>query len=174
MMHLAMLRRMLRPRNGSRNQRCQSPGPGLLLLFLLAMGTTLCLAAEDQTNHLNVLLIIADDMNTRLGCYGDPVAKTPNMDRLAARGVRFDRAYCPYPLCNPSRSSFLSGKRPGTTRILDNLTPPRTYLTNLVFLPEYFQAHGYFTARFGKILHEKFENAISWDFEKTSAEKPSG
>ena len=112
---------------------------------------------------LNVLLIAVDDLNNRLGCYGDPVVKTPNIDRLAARGMRFDRAYCSYPLCNPSRTALLSGRRPETTRILDNDTPPRTYLKNVVFLPEHFRQHGYFTARVGKIAHGKFEDAVSWD-----------
>ncbi len=111
----------------------------------------------------NVLLIAVDDLNNRLGCYGDPLVKSPNIDRLAARGVRFDRAYCNYPLCNPSRTSLLSGRRPETTRILDNMTPPRTHLGSVEFLPEYYRRHGYFTARVGKIAHGRFEDAVSWD-----------
>ena len=108
---------------------------------------------------LNVLMIAVDDLNNRIGCYGDPVVKTPNIDRLAHRGVRFDRAYCNYPLCNPTRTSLLSGKRPETTRIFNNNVQPRTYLGDAVFLPEYYKAHGYFTARVGKIAHGRFEHA---------------
>ncbi|MGH9661696.1 MAG: sulfatase-like hydrolase/transferase, partial [Bryobacteraceae bacterium] len=118
---------------------------------------------EAQPRRLNILLIAVDDLNNRLGCYGDPVVKTPHIDRLAARGVRFDRAYCQYPLCNPSRTSLLSGRRPDTTRILDNRTPPRTHLGDVAFLPEHFRKHGYFTGRVGKIAHGAFEDAVAWD-----------
>ncbi|MBL8175281.1 MAG: sulfatase [Bryobacterales bacterium] len=129
-------------------------------MMAASLGAT---AAFGQRGKMNVLLIAVDDLNTRLGCYGDPVAKTPNIDRLAQRGIRFDRAYCNYPVCNASRTSLLSGFRPDKTKILDNRTPPRTTLKDAVFLPEYFHQHGYFTARVGKIAHGAFEDAVSWD-----------
>jgi len=109
--------------------------------------------------RLNVLFIAVDELN----CYGNTMVRSPHIDRLAARGVRFARAYCQYPLCNPSRTSLLSGRRPEATRIWDNTTPPRTYLKDVVFLPEYFHQHGYFTARVGKIAHGRFEDAVAWD-----------
>lgn len=110
----------------------------------------------------NVLMISVDDLSPRIACYGDPVAKTPNLDRLARHGVRFERAYCNYPLCNPSRASVLSGRRPENTRIHDNTLSARTFLGDSVaFLPEYFKAHGYFTGRIGKVAH--FEKVVQWD-----------
>src|SRR5262245_55765039 len=75
-----------------------------LLLSMVVLSVGVMPAAP--TPSKNVLFIIADDLNNLLGCYGDPLAKTPHLDRLAARGVRFDRAYCTYPLCGPSRNSF--------------------------------------------------------------------
>jgi iduronate 2-sulfatase len=132
-------------------------------------------AAEPAQKKPNVLLIVVDDLNCAVGCYGHPVVKTPNIDRLAARGVRFEHAYCQYPLCNPSRTSFLSGRLPDHTRIFDNNTPPRTTLgANVVFLPEHFKAHGYFTARVGKVAHGKYEDAVRWDVSENARRGEAG
>lgn len=127
--------------------------------------------------RLNVVLIISDDLNNDLGCYGHALVKSPVIDRLAARGVRFDRAYCQFPLCNPSRVSFLSGLRPDTTQIMDLETPTRRFLKDAVFLPQYFRAHGYKTLKVGKVFHtgEGFEDPSSWDVdirESAEAKKP--
>lgn len=115
-------------------------------LFALLLCSTLSIVtAETTARRLNVIHIISDALNNTLGCYGNPVVKSPSIDRIAARGMRFDRGYCQYPTCNASRASFLSGRRPETTRIVDNHTPHRTFLDDAVFLPEYFRQQGYRT-----------------------------
>ncbi|MBC7369777.1 MAG: sulfatase [Undibacterium sp.] len=126
------------------------------------------LAAAGQPVALqpvNVLLIIVDDLTTTLGCYGNREVKSPHIDRLAARGVRFDRAYCQYPLCNPSRVSFLSGRRPETSGVYSLAISARTALPDAVMLPQFFRQRGYFTGGAGKIFHNaKMSDAASWDF----------
>ena len=129
-------------------------------------------ALRAASSKLNVLMIAVDDLNTRIGCWGDPVVKTPNIDRLAARGIRFDRAYCHYPLCNPSRTALLSGLRPDTTQVFDNNTPPRTTIGKVPFLPEWFSQHGYFTARVGKVAHGRYEDAVTWDISEDARPGP--
>lgn len=101
---------------------------------------------------LNVLFIVADDLRVELGCYGSP-AKTPNIDALAKTGVRFDRAYCQQALCNPSRSSFLTGRRPDTLRLHINSVHFRERNPDVVTLPQHFKEHGYETRDVGKIFH---------------------
>src|SRR5438094_1860472 len=114
-----------------------------------------------------MLFIVSDDMNTALDCYGHPLVQTPHIARLAARGVRFDRTYCQFPLCNPSRASFLSGRRPDSTRVYTLQTPVRRHIENAVFLPELFRRNSYFTAHAGKVFHtgEAMEDPRSWDEE---------
>ena len=124
-------------------------------------------AASGQTTagapRPNVLFIAVDDLNTDVGTYGRTMVQTPNLDRLAARGRRFDRAYAQYPLCNPSRTSVLSGRLPEDTGVTTNNTDPRVAMPGADFLPQHFREHGYHTAYVGKIFHKGFEDEkYSW------------
>lgn len=137
----------------------------------VVLATVPPLLAGDAPRRPNVLFIVVDDLCCDLGCYGAAV-KTPNIDKLAARGVRFDRAYCQYPVCNASRTSLLTGLRPDATGVLENKTPFREKLPDVVTLPQLFRASGYFTCSLGKVIHVGtdaagkrvfYQDAKSWD-----------
>ncbi len=131
-----------------------------LPLLCLALATGLAGFAADRPN---VLFISIDDLRTEVGAFGSARAQTPHLDRLAAQGVKFDRAYCQYPLCNPSRASLLTGRYPVTSELYGNRDNFTAWHPDWVSLPKYFRQHGYFTARFGKIFHgDTIDDAAAW------------
>ncbi|MCG9127703.1 sulfatase-like hydrolase/transferase [Candidatus Poribacteria bacterium] len=117
-------------------------------------------ASADE--RYNVLFIMVDDLRPLLGCYGHTEIYTPNIDRLASRGTVFNRAYCQFPVCNPSRASILTGLRPETTKVLDNYSHYRDTVPDVISLPQYFKKHGYHTRSIGKIMHGPFDDEVSW------------
>ncbi len=110
----------------------------------------------------NVLLLFSDDLRTELGCYGVEGIKTPQIDALARRSVRFDRAYVQYPLCNPSRASLLTGRYPTATGVLSNNELLFSRRPDWDTLPKYFRKHGYATLRTGKIFHGGYDDTEAW------------
>ncbi len=113
-------------------------------------------------DHPNVLVIAIDDLRDELGCYGAAHIHSPNIDAVAASGVRFNRAYCQYAVCGPSRASVFSGLRPDSTGVTSNKFHFRDRNPEIVALPQLFKNHGYYTRGLGKILHNNMDDPPSW------------
>ncbi len=131
------------------------------------------LCDDVDTTKWNVLFLICDDLNCDLGCYGHPMVKSPNIDRLAKRGVRFENAYCQYPLCGPSRASFMTGLYPDQTLVHRNAIYIREHVPNVQTMSQMFRNNGYLATRIGKIYHYNVPKHIgtsghddpySWDY----------
>jgi arylsulfatase A-like enzyme len=135
----------------------------IICVVALAVSFVVPAAAQKKSKtKYNILFIISDDLRPELGSYGNSLIKTPNIDKIAARGVRFDRAYAQYPLCNPSRSSMLTGHYPTQTGIMNNNDYFRITHPDYVTLPQYFKNNGYATLRVGKIFHGGIDDQVSW------------
>jgi arylsulfatase A-like enzyme len=141
--------------------------PSLLILSLFGA----CSQAEPPEaeaeakggNRPNILFLAIDDLRPELGCYGAPDALSPALDGLAASGFLFERAYCQSAVCNPSRASLMTGKRPETIGVLDLRTDLREVSPDVLTLPQHFRQHGYYAASIGKIYHNIFPDEPSWD-----------
>ncbi|QDU38224.1 Choline-sulfatase [Maioricimonas rarisocia] len=140
----------------------------MLLIALACFCTTVI--ADDRPN---VLFLICDDLNCDLACYGHSQVQSPNIDRLAARGVRFEHAYCQYPLCGPSRASFMTGLYPDQTLVHRNAIYIREHVPNVKTMSQMFRDNGYFATRIGKIYHYNVpkhigtsghDDPFSWDY----------
>ena len=128
-------------------------------IVLLAAGSV-C-AADSASAKPNILFISVDDLRPELKCYGAEHMVTPNLDRLASQGLRFDRAYCQQAVCLPSRISLFTGMRPDSTGVHDLQTKFRETIPNAVIIPQHLAKHGYHTIGMGKVLHD--EQWGDWD-----------
>ncbi|KAM9577170.1 iduronate 2-sulfatase isoform 2-T2 [Trichechus inunguis] len=134
-----------------------SPGRGLLGLSLVLASVCAALKSAAQgnsaTDALNVLLIVVDDLRPTLGCYEDKLVRSPNIDQLASRSILFQNAFAQQAVCAPSRVSFLTGRRPDTTRLYDFNSYWRVHAGNFSTIPQYFKENGYVTMSVGKVFH---------------------
>ena len=126
-----------------------------LLLLIACVETTVA-------DRPNVLFIAVDDLRPELGCYGNTIVTSPNIDRLAARGIVFNHAYVQQAVCSPSRTSLMTGLRPDVTKVWDLETHFRVAQPDCITLPQYFKANGYHCAALSKIYHKGFEDGRSW------------
>lgn len=125
------------------------------LAIFLAFSALIAGTSADGSQRPNILLIVCDDLNTHVSTSGYGQIQTPTFDALAKDGMTFSRAFCQYPVCGPSRASFLSGLHPESTGVLDNKSDIRQTRPNTVSMPQYFKENGYWTAAIGKVFHNE-------------------
>jgi iduronate 2-sulfatase len=164
---------MSKPDESNQNSPITSRRSFLTKAAGAALATTLPSAAQTSATRsavthsrkrpLNVLFFMSDDMRPELACYNSRFqAHSPNIDTLAAKGVRFDRNYCQFPLCNPSRSSLFTGHPPHTTKVLGNSASVRNLHPDWITLPQLFRENGYTTLRSGKLFHAGLDDHKAW------------
>ncbi|MGK6349856.1 sulfatase [Parapedobacter sp. DT-150] len=137
----------------------------IYIVLWLAMAASICATAQQRQEKPNVLVILVDDLRPALGCYGDSMAITPNIDRLAASGLLFERAYANQAVCAPSRYNLLLGSRSTSTGIYDFGRNFRDFYPEAVTLPQYFKQHGYHAESMGKVFHighNTYNDSLSW------------
>lgn len=133
-----------------------------LLAQIFPLGVFAQKKPTKSAKRYNVLFIASDDLRPDLGGYGNPLVKSPNIDRIVKKGTKFNKAYAQYPLCNPSRTSMLTGRYPTQTRIFNSNDYFRRTFPDWITLPQYFKNNGYATLRTGKIFHGGIDDQISW------------
>ncbi|KJD36581.1 hypothetical protein PW52_02725 [Tamlana sedimentorum] len=135
------------------------------LVILVACNGEKNVKAEviEENNKPNILFIPIDDLRPELGCYGNDLVISPNIDKLAENGVVFNNAYCQQAVCTPSRTSLLTGLRPDSTQVWDLRTHFRRNLPNVVSLPQFFKNNGYYTVGLGKTFHNTLQDSIAWN-----------
>jgi iduronate 2-sulfatase len=132
------------------------------LTAAISIGLALaCVTNANAVDRPNILFIGVDDLRPELNCYGASHMKTPNIDRLASQGVRFERAYCQQAVCLPSRISLFTGMRPDSTGVHDLNTKFRKTIPNAATMPQLFRSAGYRTVGMGKVYHD--EQPQEWD-----------
>jgi iduronate 2-sulfatase len=131
-----------------------------------------CQGAIAPKRRPNVLFIAVDDLRPELACYGEKIVHSPNIDRIAARGVRFDRAYCQEAICGPSRASLMTGLRPDNNGVVENNTLFRDTVPDVTTLPAHFANHGYSTVGIGKIYHDRQNDPASWNRKAAAPPRP--
>jgi len=140
---------------------------GMLSLTAAAPGILrTCQQRSADSKQYNVLFIAVDDLRPDLGCYVDPLVHSPNIDRLAKEGMRFDKAYCQMAVCGPSRTAVLTGLRPDTSGVVGFKYFRETGYPDWVTLPQYFKQQGYQTVGYGKVFDQRNLDSVSWNVER--------
>lgn len=151
----------------------KNSGPFVLFLLVLMSCQSVPKTTERPVRKPNILFIAVDDLRPEIGAYGSNIAITPNIDKLAADGLLFTRAYCQQAICSPSRASLMTGARPETTQISENYTYFRDVWPDVVTLPQHFRNHGYETVYSGKIYHGQFtDEELSWSRQPAEIDLP--
>lgn len=136
----------------------------IVIFTLIAIFLSSCSTKKTEIARSNVLFIAVDDLRPSLGCYGDSLAISPNIDLLAATGIVFNKAYCQQAVCNPSRASIMTGLRPDQIGVTNLYKHFREKFPDIITLPQLFSKNGYEAVAIGKIYHgsKKAQDSISW------------